>query len=137
MEDLILQWTIPSCVILILWRMQDLLFSYNIAVDRSDEMKRILGKSAASVGLQLPEVYQPWWSLIIRASPIERLNLVFGQFCLQFTIIICFHVCILGTVGTSSCCCLITWTKRVCWCTLEVADERKICFFTNKIHTVY
>ncbi|XWS66122.1 hypothetical protein CRYUN_Cryun05aG0173100 [Craigia yunnanensis] len=38
---------------------KDLLFSYNIAVDRSDEMKRILGKSAASVGLQLPEVYQP------------------------------------------------------------------------------
>ncbi|EXC19491.1 hypothetical protein L484_014121 [Morus notabilis] len=37
----------------------DLLFSYNIAVDRSDEMRRILGKSAASVGLQLPEVYQP------------------------------------------------------------------------------
>lgn len=38
---------------------QDLLFSYNIAVDRSDETKRVLGKSAASVGLQLPEVYQP------------------------------------------------------------------------------
>ncbi|KAK9733964.1 hypothetical protein RND81_04G104200 [Saponaria officinalis] len=38
---------------------KELLFSYNIAVDRSDEMKRILGKSAASVGLQLPEVYQP------------------------------------------------------------------------------
>ncbi|XP_062159371.1 uncharacterized protein LOC133866757 [Alnus glutinosa] len=38
---------------------QALLFSYNIAVDRSEEMKRILGKSAASVGLQLPEVYQP------------------------------------------------------------------------------
>ncbi|GLT54155.1 hypothetical protein SLA2020_273780 [Shorea laevis] len=38
---------------------QELLFSYNIAVDRSEEMKRILGKSAASVGLQLPEVYQP------------------------------------------------------------------------------
>ncbi|XVF75500.1 hypothetical protein PTKIN_Ptkin13bG0192600 [Pterospermum kingtungense] len=38
---------------------KDLLFSYNIAVDRSDEMKRILGKSAASVGLQLPEVYEP------------------------------------------------------------------------------
>ncbi|KAL0540524.1 hypothetical protein IC582_020532 [Cucumis melo] len=38
---------------------KDLLFSYNIAVDRSDEMKRILGKSAASVGLSLPEVYQP------------------------------------------------------------------------------
>ncbi|KNA20713.1 hypothetical protein SOVF_050020 [Spinacia oleracea] len=37
---------------------QELLFSYNIAVDRTDEMKRILGKSAASVGLQLPEVYQ-------------------------------------------------------------------------------
>ncbi|KAH7537364.1 hypothetical protein FEM48_Zijuj03G0084700 [Ziziphus jujuba var. spinosa] len=37
----------------------DLLFSYNIAVDRSDETKRVLGKSAASVGLQLPEVYQP------------------------------------------------------------------------------
>ncbi|CAL2242542.1 unnamed protein product [Prunus armeniaca] len=34
---------------------QDLLFSYNIAVDRSDEMKKVLGKSAASVGLQLPE----------------------------------------------------------------------------------
>ncbi|CAA2964992.1 Hypothetical predicted protein [Olea europaea subsp. europaea] len=37
---------------------KDLLFSYNIAVDRSDEMKRILGKSAASVGLRLPDVYQ-------------------------------------------------------------------------------
>ncbi|KAL8093268.1 uncharacterized protein LOC141688818 [Apium graveolens] len=36
-----------------------LLFSYNIAVDRTDEMKKVLGKSAASVGLQLPEVYQP------------------------------------------------------------------------------
>ncbi|KAK9282734.1 hypothetical protein L1049_010954 [Liquidambar formosana] len=35
---------------------KDLLFSYNIAVDRSDEMKRTLGKSAASVGLQLPDV---------------------------------------------------------------------------------
>ena len=42
------------------WILQELLFSYNIAVDRSDEVKRILGKSAASVGLQLPEVYQPW-----------------------------------------------------------------------------
>ncbi|KAL3537559.1 hypothetical protein ACH5RR_000925 [Cinchona calisaya] len=38
---------------------KDLLFSYNIAVDRSDEMKKILGKSAANVGLQLPDVYQP------------------------------------------------------------------------------
>jgi hypothetical protein len=38
--------------------LQGLLFSYNLAVDRSDEMKRILGKSAASVGLQLPEAYQ-------------------------------------------------------------------------------
>ncbi|XP_065869625.1 uncharacterized protein [Euphorbia lathyris] len=38
---------------------KELLFSYNIAVDRSEEMKRVLGKSAASVGLQLPEVYQP------------------------------------------------------------------------------
>ncbi|GLT66861.1 hypothetical protein SLA2020_392050 [Shorea laevis] len=38
---------------------KELLFSYNIAVDRSEEMKRILGKSAASVGLQLPEPYQP------------------------------------------------------------------------------
>ncbi|KAI3746890.1 hypothetical protein L6452_09332 [Arctium lappa] len=28
-------------------------------VDRTDEMKKILGKSAASVGLQLPDVYQP------------------------------------------------------------------------------
>ncbi|KAF4369611.1 hypothetical protein G4B88_021416 [Cannabis sativa] len=37
----------------------ELLFSYNIAVDRSEEMKRTLGKSAASVGLQLPEVYEP------------------------------------------------------------------------------
>lgn len=39
--------------------LQDLLFSYNIAVDRTEEMKRVLGKSAASVGLRLPEVYQP------------------------------------------------------------------------------
>ncbi|KAG9454944.1 hypothetical protein H6P81_007848 [Aristolochia fimbriata] len=38
---------------------KDLLFSYNIAVDRSDEMRRTLKKSAASVGLQLPEPYQP------------------------------------------------------------------------------
>lgn len=38
---------------------KDLLFSYNIAVDRSDEVKRTLGKSAASVGLRLPEAYQP------------------------------------------------------------------------------
>ncbi|XP_022134018.1 uncharacterized protein LOC111006395 [Momordica charantia] len=38
---------------------KDLLFSYNIAIDRSEEMKRILGKSAASVGLRLPEAYQP------------------------------------------------------------------------------
>ncbi|KAF8732832.1 hypothetical protein HU200_015176 [Digitaria exilis] len=38
---------------------KDLLFSYNIAVDRSDEMKKILNKSAASVGLQLPDVYRP------------------------------------------------------------------------------
>ncbi|XP_030450903.1 uncharacterized protein LOC115673024 [Syzygium oleosum] len=38
---------------------KELLFSYNIAVDRSEEMKRILGKSASSVGLRLPEVYQP------------------------------------------------------------------------------
>ncbi|KAK7399730.1 hypothetical protein VNO78_10919 [Psophocarpus tetragonolobus] len=38
---------------------KDLLFSYNIAVDRSDEVKRTLGKSASSVGLRLPEVYQP------------------------------------------------------------------------------
>uniref|UniRef100_A0A0A9H2Q3 Uncharacterized protein n=1 Tax=Arundo donax TaxID=35708 RepID=A0A0A9H2Q3_ARUDO len=37
---------------------KELLFSYNIAVDRSDEMKKILNKSAASVGLQLPDVYQ-------------------------------------------------------------------------------
>ncbi|KAJ8461157.1 hypothetical protein OPV22_034083 [Ensete ventricosum] len=38
---------------------KELLFSYNIAVDRSDEMKKVLNKSAASVGLQLPDVYQP------------------------------------------------------------------------------
>ncbi|XP_010904717.1 uncharacterized protein [Elaeis guineensis] len=37
---------------------KELLLSYNIAVDRSDEMKKILNKSAASVGLQLPDVYQ-------------------------------------------------------------------------------
>lgn len=38
---------------------KELLFSYNIGVDRSDEMKRVVGKSAASVGLRLPDVYQP------------------------------------------------------------------------------
>jgi hypothetical protein len=43
-----------SCLIV-----QDLLLSYNIAVDRSDETKKILNKSAASVGLQLPDVYKP------------------------------------------------------------------------------
>ncbi|XP_051140932.1 uncharacterized protein LOC127258212 [Andrographis paniculata] len=38
---------------------KELLFSHNIAVDRSDEMKKVIGKSAASVGLRLPDVYQP------------------------------------------------------------------------------
>ncbi|KAH1076974.1 hypothetical protein GLYMA_19G087500v4 [Glycine max] len=38
---------------------KELLFSYNIAVDRSNEVKRTHGKSASSVGLQFPEVYQP------------------------------------------------------------------------------
>ncbi|XP_054780769.1 uncharacterized protein LOC129288286 [Prosopis cineraria] len=38
---------------------KDLLFSYNIAVDRTDEMKRVIGKSAAGVGLRLPEAYEP------------------------------------------------------------------------------
>ncbi|CAA6661944.1 unnamed protein product [Spirodela intermedia] len=38
---------------------KELLFSYNIAVDRTDEMRKTLKKSAASVGLQLPDVYQP------------------------------------------------------------------------------
>ncbi|XP_026659637.1 uncharacterized protein LOC103705009 isoform X3 [Phoenix dactylifera] len=37
---------------------KELLLSYNIAVDRSDEMTKILNKSAGSVGLRLPEVYQ-------------------------------------------------------------------------------
>ncbi|XP_010520130.1 PREDICTED: uncharacterized protein LOC104799357 [Tarenaya hassleriana] len=37
----------------------ELLFSYNIAIDRAEEMKRVIGKSAASVGLRLPDVYQP------------------------------------------------------------------------------
>lgn len=49
---------------------KDLLFSYNIAIDRSDEMKRILGKSAASVGLKLPEVYQPWCPVVVLSSRI-------------------------------------------------------------------
>lgn len=39
--------------------LQELLFSYNIAVDRTNEMQITLNKSAASVGLRLPEVYQP------------------------------------------------------------------------------
>ncbi|XP_078445301.1 complex 1 protein, LYR family protein [Wolffia australiana] len=38
---------------------KELLFSYNIAVDRTDEMRKTLKRSAASVGLQLPDVYQP------------------------------------------------------------------------------
>ncbi|KAF7820090.1 Complex 1 LYR protein [Senna tora] len=38
---------------------KELLFSYNIAVDRSDEMRKVIGKSASSVGLRLPEAYQP------------------------------------------------------------------------------
>lgn len=50
--------------------MQELLFSYNIAVDRSDEMKKVLNKSAASVGLRLPDVYQPWQLVL----PILLLN---------------------------------------------------------------
>ncbi|PKA55109.1 hypothetical protein AXF42_Ash003746 [Apostasia shenzhenica] len=38
---------------------KNLLFSYNIAVDRTDEANKILNKSAASVGLRLPDVYRP------------------------------------------------------------------------------
>ncbi|KAF6157403.1 hypothetical protein GIB67_038176 [Kingdonia uniflora] len=37
---------------------KELLYSYGIAVDRSDEVARTLRKAAASVGLQLPEVYR-------------------------------------------------------------------------------
>nr|XP_043632603.1 uncharacterized protein LOC122603845 [Erigeron canadensis]XP_043632604.1 uncharacterized protein LOC122603845 [Erigeron canadensis]XP_043632605.1 uncharacterized protein LOC122603845 [Erigeron canadensis] len=47
-----------TCLLNSVHHHQDLLFSYNIAVDRTEEMKKVLGKSAASVGLQLPEVYQ-------------------------------------------------------------------------------
>ncbi|XP_006664308.2 uncharacterized protein LOC102715258 [Oryza brachyantha] len=46
-----------ACLLTNVHHHKDLL-SYNIAVDRSDEMKKILNKSAASVGLQLPDVYQ-------------------------------------------------------------------------------
>ncbi|KAE9451323.1 hypothetical protein C3L33_16738, partial [Rhododendron williamsianum] len=52
-KSLFLTWSRAS------FHFKDLLFSYNIAVDRSEEMKKVLGKSAASVGLQLPEAYQP------------------------------------------------------------------------------
>ncbi|XP_058079428.1 uncharacterized protein LOC131227641 [Magnolia sinica] len=48
-----------TCLLNSVHHHKELLFSYNIAVDRSDEVKRTLNKSAASVGLQLPEVYQP------------------------------------------------------------------------------
>ena len=51
--------------------LQDLLFSYNIAVDRSDEVRRTLGKSASSVGLRLPEVYQPWWLVLLTSASME------------------------------------------------------------------
>ncbi|KAG8040100.1 hypothetical protein GUJ93_ZPchr0005g14742 [Zizania palustris] len=37
---------------------KDLLFPYNIAVVRLDEMKKILDKYAASVDLELPDIYQ-------------------------------------------------------------------------------
>ena len=54
------RWTpLPQFLILLMMVVQELLLSYNIAVDRSDEMKRMLGKSASSVGLKLPEVYEP------------------------------------------------------------------------------
>lgn len=54
-------WGYYCCCLQIMWLslfLQDLLFSYNIAVDRSNEMTKVLGKSAASVGLRLPDVYQ-------------------------------------------------------------------------------
>ncbi|KAM3223003.1 hypothetical protein P3L10_022273 [Capsicum annuum] len=38
---------------------KDLLFSYNIAVNRSNEMTKVLKRSAASVGLRLPDAYRP------------------------------------------------------------------------------
>ncbi|CAI0442865.1 unnamed protein product [Linum tenue] len=47
-----------TCLLNSVHHHKDLLISYNIAVDRTNEMKKVLGKSAASVGLQLPEVYQ-------------------------------------------------------------------------------
>ncbi|GLJ45231.1 hypothetical protein SUGI_0952030 [Cryptomeria japonica] len=37
---------------------KDLLFSYNIAVNREGELKATLKKSAASVGLQIPIPYE-------------------------------------------------------------------------------
>jgi len=37
---------------------KDLLFSYNIAIDREEEKKLTLKKSASSVGLQLPQPYE-------------------------------------------------------------------------------
>ncbi|KAG4915390.1 hypothetical protein JHK87_052947 [Glycine soja] len=43
---------------------KELLFSYNIAVDRSNEVKRTHGKSASSVGLQFPELVH----LLLRPS---------------------------------------------------------------------
>ncbi|CAH8373275.1 unnamed protein product [Eruca vesicaria subsp. sativa] len=36
-----------------------LIFLIAFTLTRTEEMKRVLGKSAASVGLRLPEVYQP------------------------------------------------------------------------------
>jgi hypothetical protein len=37
---------------------KDLLFSYNIAIDREAEKKLTLERSASSVGLQLPQPYK-------------------------------------------------------------------------------
>ncbi|GAB4830292.1 hypothetical protein Ancab_019929 [Ancistrocladus abbreviatus] len=55
---------------------KELLFSYNIAVDRSDEMTRILGKSAASVGLQLPESFP---CRFLKRRREQKYNVLFGR----------------------------------------------------------
>ena len=99
---------------------QDLLFSYNIAVDRSEEMKRVLGKSAASVGLQLPDVYQPWCSgsyVIFQFS--YHLSLLISLRIVAFVVVWLLGCCIFRFTLNSSATNQVDLRFYTLFCTLE------------------
>lgn len=100
--------------------MQDLLFSYNIAVDRSDEMTRTLKKSAASVGLQLPDVYQPWeWGYLVSSiCPFSTVIMYyFGNWIVNLSL------------------CALIWAFHPLFKTFFFSDRYCYSVFDRRVHT--